>query len=193
MKLRLATAVRFLVLPGTKSCMAVASLNIPNFCPTWDKKNAASGRASCRRRVLNAVLVLLVAAGLPAMAASDTNEWQSLEKAMEEFNNAEPPEGLSSADFDRMIREGRRKAVVLADKFEDFYRRNSDGQFAEEAWENWLDLLNIGAVADSKVLARLERIEKENLQDSKLSLERRIYIHGNRIDRASDATERERL
>lgn len=146
---------------------------------------------------MRSILILslvLTAAGFRLLAASpETNSWQALQKAEQEFLDTSPPDHASVKQLDRFLHERAHRAVSLADRMEAFYRADPHGPRAEDAWTQWMQLLMQGAMFDTNTAARLQRIEENFLRDPKLSLKRRIDIRQNQIERTRDPKKRERL
>ena len=151
-----------------------------------------TGKRLCTFNLLLAAIT--VAANLQAAGAqSVTNQWQTLLVEEKVFHENVPPEDSAQEQLNAFLRTHSHKALALAGKMEAFYRRDPKGPFAQDAWENWMELLNIAEPFDTNALAQLERDENEFLRDPELSLRRRIAIRRNQIERTRDFRLRERM
>lgn len=138
---------------------------------------------------LLAALVLFRA--LPAGA--EPNDWQNLLKEKEALFSLAPPPNFSQEQFNEFLRKFGDQAGALAERMEDFYRGDPNGALAEEAWDEWMGILQAGVGVDRSRLPEIERVESEFLANPELSVERRARIRRHQVERAGDLKTMERL
>ena len=107
---------------------------------------------------------VLLASGALTAIAQMTNQsataelWTELLAAQERFYEANPP-SLEKKEFDAFLKEYSEKAGKLADRFKDYQAQFPASTNASEAWENWMNLLDIAANGSSVRRAELEKTE----------------------------------
>ena len=179
---------------------------IPTEWPSLFRKSL-SARGGCFYTPLMPVTALsmrwvlgfvLLASGALTAIAQMTNQsataelWTELLAAQERFYEANPP-SLEKKEFDAFLKEYSEKAGKLADRFKDYQAQFPASTNASDAWENWMNLLDIAANGSSVRRAELEKTEQDYLADPKLDRNRRTRIRYNQVDRLHDIAARERL
>ncbi|MDB6029508.1 MAG: resA 1 [Verrucomicrobiales bacterium] len=139
---------------------------------------------------------VIMTLALPLVANDSTNAveaaWKELVTAEESVSGMKPP-SLESVEFERFLKVYCQKAGEIGDRFNAYQKTYQDSPHREEAWEKWMDLLNIAAYKLPARRAELEKAEQPYLDKPKLDHDRHETILNNQIDRASDIKERERL
>ena len=115
--------------------------------------------------------------------SSADETWKELLSAQEKFEGANPTS----------LKKYAERAGQLADRFKDYQTQYPASTNLSEAWENWMDLLNVAAEGSSARRSELETAEQQCLAHPQLNRAQRKQIYNNQVNRVGDIAERERL
>lgn len=128
----------------------------------------------------------------PNSLSADEVLWQSLESRKAEFYKQEPSSTEGEA-FEAFLRDSCRRAGELADGYRDLHTKFPAGKHADDAWDEWIDFLQIAAYRNDARKQELKQVETACLADPLLPKSRRRRIRENQIDRVEDPIKGERM
>lgn len=136
----------------------------------------------------------IVATASPVSAAENDLkvQFEKLEAKKKELSGMKPTE-LEGPEFEKFLKEYSKRAGEIADAFKAFYQSNKERKEGREAWDEWMDHLDLAAQGIPERKSELEAEEKRFLADPNLSKAFREQIRWNQVDRIRDLGERERF
>lgn len=140
------------------------------------------------------MLVLWIWVGIASASSvwAENDDWNALLSAKEAFHEMQPAT-LEHDEFEKFLSEYNRAAGVLADRYRAFLRNNSEDPHSKQAWNDWMDFLDIAAHGSPERKAELEEAERTVLADPAADPGRRERIRNSQVDRTPDLAARERL